>query len=225
VYGLAVAGSLRVISRHATNRPNIDILATLCFIICALIPFAFESPYQVYLYPVAYLMAGWTLAEEYGTYLKTRTIVTAVLPLLLILNSVAYFGEVNFRVRREASSWEDYLILVDGISDHIQRHATVLGFGSPSPYWGFRELRPDVTYLSETFLDSTLASREASRIEYVVMSRSFEPLEDERWHRDEARRIESALAPLEKKLLKVCDIGTKRHFAFSAEVFRVVAKN
>jgi hypothetical protein len=125
-------------------------------------------------------------------------------------------------VRREASSWGDYEKFVKSISEYIKPHATILGLGSPSPRWGFIELRPDVTYLSEVFLTPAWGVKEASRIEYVVMARSFDPAADEAWHRREARKIGAALAPAGKALLKVGDVGTKRRFAFSAQIFQVV---
>jgi 4-amino-4-deoxy-L-arabinose transferase-like glycosyltransferase len=222
VYGLAFAGSIAFILRPWRIASNIGLLATFCVIVGGAILFVYEPWYHIHVYPVAYLIGAWMLAGSPSVFPKAYLVLRRALPPLLVLNAVAYFGYLNYRVRLEESSSADYRNFILRISAHIKPHATILALGSPSVFWGFREIRPDVAYLSDVFLTPEYGRREASRIDYVVMSRSFDPPGDESWHRDAYRRISSALESAGKILVKTDEVGTKRRYAFSAQIFDVV---
>jgi 4-amino-4-deoxy-L-arabinose transferase-like glycosyltransferase len=84
VYGFAVIGSYRVVVHPSETRPAVGLVGLLCLISCGVIPFVFESPYQVYIFPVAYVMAALLIFDAPRSLVKFARPTAIILPILHI---------------------------------------------------------------------------------------------------------------------------------------------
>ena len=145
-----------------------------------------------------------------------------IFPAALGLNFALYLVVLNVglhEARRDDSACIGSLF--ERIAVSLPERSRVLALGSPSLYWQLRTERPDIVFVSDTFLSEKRGREGVGKIDRVVMTRSFDPGSDDRWHATEYQRMEGIAETPGRHLMKIASVGTRKRFSYSAVVFKV----
>jgi hypothetical protein len=201
------------------ERGNLLVLAIFQAVILVAAILRFEIPYHVYFAPLSALIAGIVLRRVWKSDNKLSHAFATVFGSGIALNAVLVFGYLNFVYYISLARETNYNRFCTEVSSHIPEGSTVYSLGTPSLYWGFNTLRPDVGVRDLVAFDSISASEGVKEINYVVLTRAFKPEDDEIAFRDWHNSLSKLFSQNDRRLTLVGTVGTVERFAYSAEIF------
>ncbi len=225
--GLATVGSVAaaialLLRRWREGVPS-TLLAILACVLTCTIAMTYEHAYQLLLQPVVLLIVAGTLQNGAWRIHWRAQKVARVLTAALALNFVVYLGALYAGIDRMN---REHAAAIEGlfarVSVTLPVGCRVLALGSPSLFWQLRAERTDVGFLTDVFL-SDEKGREALRsVERIVMTRSFDPSEDDAWHANAFKRLEDLAGAGGRRIVKIASVGRRERFAYSAVVYSVM---
>lgn len=198
------------------------LLVTLVFsALLVIVVVKYEIPYHVYLAPLGAVGTGMGVRNLWNNIALWRRVVGTAFIVLVLMNSLFVFGTLNYIHHVELVDETNYNFFCERISSKIPQRATLIGWGTPSMYWGFDAARPDVQFRDIAMLDSLSGLKLMEEADYIVSTRAFAPQEDSVTLAARRSFLSSVCLRAGRELRYIGRVGTIRRFAYSAEIFQI----
>ena len=182
----------------------------------------YETPYHVYLAPLGALSASMLALEFWRSGGKVRRYLSVACLCSILVTSLLVFSTLNLVYHFQLADETNYDEFCEAVSHRLPARATVIGWGTPSLYWGLYAQRPDVGFRDIEFFDSLSASALVKEVDYVVSTRAFDPDDDETMLRQRREYLSVLCAENGAGLRFIVELGIKKRFAYSAEIYQIV---
>ena len=216
------AGLLYVVHRAIRFRGKVVPLAILQTVLTMVVFAKYEIPYHVYIAPLGAISAGMLVVEFWRSSKKVKRYLAAGCLSLILVNTVPVFCSLNYIHHFQIADETNYDKFCELVSRHIPAGASIIGWGTPSVYWGLYTGRPDIEYRDIAIVDSLSGNVLIREAGYVVSTRAFS-IDDDEVALQKRREYLSALCVRNGADLKfVAEVGRKVRFAYSAEIYQIV---
>jgi len=196
-------------------------LIIVLFISLIAIALTFALPYHVYFLSYASVAIAIFLVDGFVSSVKIISFASRLAVIVLLVNFLLYFGYLNFvfhyQLRKEAN-YEDF---VSRVESYIPSRSTVFLSGYPSLFWGLRKSPKNYSFCENIFLNEEMSRKIIEQIDYVIMSRGFNPREDQVDLDNERKFLEDLGSKTGRRVHAVATVGVKERFAYSAEIYSV----
>jgi 4-amino-4-deoxy-L-arabinose transferase-like glycosyltransferase len=209
-------------SEFFSNRSRAIRLLSLHLLISVMIvALTFELFYHLYVLPyasmaIALMLWLWSRSGR-------RHFVSTAVSLLLIANSLVYFGYVNVLVHVRLKQKAEYKTIVQDVEQHLAPNSTLMLSGLPSLFWGLHGEGKSFRFVEPVFLNEHLKGEALENLNYLIITRAHYPERDSADLEDKLNICSPVLQRLGKGLRHIASIGVKERYAYSSEIFEVVS--
>ena len=97
-------------------------------------------------------------------------------------------------------------------------------YGYPSVFWGLRDKNRELSFVEGVLLDRQKAGDVIAGVDYVILTRGLDPGNDDRELGLHRAVLEEVCLRNNARLMLIANVGVKRRFAYSAEIYRVMVQ-
>jgi hypothetical protein len=194
----------------------LTILLVTSFII---VGFSFALPYHLYLLPYGSLAIAVLLVDGWRSSVRTFSFLSRFGVAVLLVNFLLYFGYLNFVFHYQLSKETNYERFVSTVESYIPSHSTVYLYGYPSLFWGLRKSPKELSFIEDIWLSEEMSAKIVRQTDYVIMSRGFNPPEDEPELGGHLRFLQEQCSQNSRAMHIIANVGVRRRFAYSAEIY------
>jgi 4-amino-4-deoxy-L-arabinose transferase-like glycosyltransferase len=201
---------------------NVRIVFLLGILSALIVAATFIAPYSVYYLPFVCVGAGRFISRIIAHGSRRARWFTAVASAMVVVNAVMHYW-VLYASLVPVSPTDNYDDITRLVEPHLRRGSTVCIVGYPDLYFGLRKERPDLHLVSNLFIDSAAGEFAMSRINHIVISRTFDLSADSISTSFELAKLETIAAQQHKAILATGSLGVFRRYHASASTFDVVS--
>jgi hypothetical protein len=137
----------------------------------------------------------------------------------VVANCLFYFLFVNYQLNIRLSSETDYDDFAAKVVENIPPASTVYIYGYPNMYWGLMETQRDYRIVESVWLPDTLSPGVLEGVDYIVLTGAFGPNVDGPDLEYHLAFLERASSRSGMRLEWLASVGTKKRFAYWADIF------
>jgi 4-amino-4-deoxy-L-arabinose transferase-like glycosyltransferase len=207
------------------SRDRRTIVAILLAVSLVTIGLSFELPYHVYVLPYGSLAVAMLLTAGWRSSSKILSGGSLTVGTLLVVNCLLYFGYLNYVFHIRFSVETDYSKFAQEVSENLAADSKLYLYGFPDLFWGLRECGKGLTYFESVFLDQGKSAEIVKEADYAILTRCFDPSEDEKNISNQLALLKNICAGNGRKLVFCTTVGTVKRFAYSAQIYRLLPSN
>jgi 4-amino-4-deoxy-L-arabinose transferase-like glycosyltransferase len=201
---------------------TLSFLTVMLIVSFLVVGFSFELPYHLYYLPYGSLAIAVLLTGELKSSRSVCQRSSFIAGAVLIGNFLMYFAYFNFTLHLVLPKETDYEEFTTQIAEVVPPRSKLYLYGYPSAFWGLRQNHKELSFVEGVFLDQQKAGDVIAGVDYVILTRGFDPGKDDGQLNQQRTFIDNVCAASNCVLTPVGTVGTRRLFAYSAKIFKLV---
>jgi 4-amino-4-deoxy-L-arabinose transferase-like glycosyltransferase len=204
---------------------TLSFLTVILIVGFLVVGFSFELPYHLYYLPYGSLAIAVLLTaalKSSRTVCKRSSFIAGA---LLIANFLMYFAYFNFTLHVVLPRETDYKQFTAQIGEVIPNRSKVYLYGYPSAFWGLRQNHKELSFVEGVFLDAQSEKDVIAGVDYVIFTRGIDPENDDRELNRHLGLLKGVCLGNNTRLELIANVGVKRRFAYSAEIYKVMVQH
>lgn len=202
-------------------RSDVGLLIILCYVSLLIVALEFKLTYHIYFLPYASLLIALFLVEKIRTFEPSSTLFAVSALMVLMVNFLLYFFYLNVVYHYSQVEETDYDKFVPAIVEALPAGSTVMLYGYPSVFWGLRESGKEFSVVESIFFNRENALASVQEIDCIVVTRAFDPVQDSLDMSGFISQVRDLLAESGARVVLVHEIGMKKRYSYSAEIYSV----